>query len=249
MRHQGRIRKWLAAAAGAAALLSVLHGPAATATADGTRTLAGNTLNLHQCVYAPTPGADYMTMLVPSRDGRFATGTNTSAAPDRSLSCGNGDGNYAPVLPWAALESLDLGAGRYLNLHQCVYYSDLQHDHLTVIVPGRGSGWSAGTNVSDTPDTQVSCGPGRGLYSLVPLLSSVKALDLTAGRYLSLQQCQYYSSHLTDHFSTFLPSGDGRFTTGTKISNTADTTTACGAGDGNYNPIPLLSGARALSRT
>ncbi|MEU3409630.1 hypothetical protein ABZ766_37585 [Streptomyces sp. NPDC006670] len=249
MRHQGRIRKWLAAAAGAAALLSVLHGPAATATAAQAPPPAGNTLNLHQCVYDPTPGVDYMTMLVPSLDGRFTTGTNTSATADRSLSCGGGDGNYTPALPWAALESLDLDSGRYLNLHQCVYYSDLQHDHLTVIVPGRGSEWSAGTNVSNTPDTQVSCGPGRGLYYLVPLLSSVKALDLTAGRYLNLQQCQYYSSRLTDHFTTFLPSGDGRFTTGTKISATADSSYTCGAGDGNFTLIPLLSATKALSRT
>ncbi|MFH7599208.1 hypothetical protein WDV06_29540 [Streptomyces racemochromogenes] len=249
MRHQGRIRKWLAAAAGAAALLSVLPGPVATATADEARTLAGNVLNLHQCVYQPTPGVDYFTTLVPSRDGRFTAGTNTSAAPDRELSCGAGDGNYTPVRPWSSFTSLDLGSGRYLNLHQCVYYSDLQHDHLTVILPGGGSEWSSGTNVSNTPDTQVSCGPGRGLYYLVPLLSSVKALDLTAGRYLNLQQCQYYSSRLTDHFTTFLPSGDGRFTTGTKVSGTADTAYTCGSGDGNFTLIPLLSGTKALSRT
>ncbi|MFJ8165219.1 hypothetical protein ACIRBY_30460 [Streptomyces sp. NPDC096136] len=246
MRHQGRIRKRLAAAAGAAALLGLLTGPAA---ADQARPLAGSVLNLHQCVYAPTPGVDYFTTLVPSRDGRFTTGTDTAAAPDRDLSCGGGDGNYTPVRPWAAFESLDLGSGRYLNLHQCVYYSDLQHDHLTVIVPGGGSEWSAGTNVSNTPDTQVSCGPGRGLYQLVPLLSSVRALDLTAGRYLNLQQCQYYFDRFTDHFTTFLPSGDGRFRTGTKVSGTADTAPTCGSGDGNYTLIPLLSGTKALSRT
>ncbi|MGW2681279.1 hypothetical protein [Streptomyces sp. NPDC001436] len=246
MRHQGRIRTWLATAA-AAALLSGLPGPA---NADEVRPLAGNTLNLHQCVYAPTPGVDYLTTVVPSRDGRFTTATNTSGAPDAALSCGSGDGNYTTIHPWAALHSLDLGSGRYLNLHQCVYYSDLQHDHLTVIAQNGGSEWSAGTNVSDTPDTQVSCGPGRGLYTLVPLLSSVRALDLTAGRYLNLQQCQYYYGRLADHFTTFLPpSGDGRFTTGTKVSPTADTTPTCGSGDGNYALIPLLSGTKALSRT
>ncbi|MEU3317293.1 hypothetical protein ABZ743_32085 [Streptomyces sp. NPDC006662] len=246
MRHQGRIRTWLATAV-AAALLSVLPAPA---TADEVRPLAGNTLNLHQCVYAPTPGVDYLTTVVPGSDGRFTAATNISGAPDGALSCGGGDGNYTTVPPWAALHSLDLGSGRYLNLHQCVYYSDLQHDHLTVIAQNRGSEWSAGTNVSDTPDTQVSCGPGRGLYQLVPLLSSVKALDLTAGRYLNLQQCQYFYGRLADHFTTFLPtSGDGRFTTGTKVSRTADTTPACGSGDGNYTLIPLLSGTKALSRT
>lgn len=246
VRHTGRVGKWLAAGLSAAALLLV-PGPA-HADAGHRRPLAGNTLNLHQCVYAPTPGVDYMTMVVPSRDGRFTSATNTAAAPDPDLSCGAGDGNYTPLRPWAALQSLDLSAGRYLNLHQCVYYSDLQHDHLTVLV-SRGGEWSTGTNVSNTADTTVECGPGRGIYYLVPLLSSVKALDLSAGRYLNLQQCQYYYGRLTDHFTTFLPSGDGRFTTGTKVSNTPDTTPTCGNGDGNYTLIPLLSGTKALSRS
>ncbi|MCX5197548.1 hypothetical protein OOK31_27240 [Streptomyces sp. NBC_00249] len=247
MRLKGRVRTWLAATAATAALLLV---PGPPATADSPRPLAGNYLNLHQCVYAPTPGVDYITTVVPSRDGRFIAGTNTSAAPDQNLSCGNGDGNYTPIRPWASFQSLDLSAGRYLNLHQCVYYSELQHDHLTVVVSRGGGEWGTGTNVSNTADTTVDCGPGRGLYYLVPLLSSVKALDLTAGRYLNLQQCQYYYGPLADHFTTVItPAGDGRYSTGTKVSNTADTTPTCGRGNGNFTLIPLLSGTKALSRT
>ncbi|MFD8146436.1 hypothetical protein [Streptomyces sp. NPDC059708] len=253
MRHQGRIRKWLATAAGAAALLSVLPGPAATATADEARpSLVGRYLNLHQCVYLPALGGDYFTVVVPGRDGRFTTGTNTSAAADADASCGPGDGNFTTTVPVTWAQTLDLNAGRYLNLHQCVYYSPAQRDHITTVVSLGGGEFSTGSNVSDTRDTTPNCGPGRGLYSLVPLLSEVKALDLSAGRYVNLQQCVYYYGRngFNDHFTTVVPTTrDGRFTTGTKVSNTVDTAPTCGPGDGNFNLIPLLSGTKALSRT
>ncbi|MFD8982376.1 hypothetical protein [Streptomyces sp. NPDC059564] len=251
MHHKGRVGTWLAATLSAAALLLVPGPAGADAHADHLRPLAGDILNLHQCVYAPTPGVDYLTTVVPrSGDNRFAAGTNTAAAPDRDLSCGAGDGNFTAIRPWASFQSLDLSSGRYLNLHQCVYYSELQHDHLTVVVSRGGGDWGTGTNVSNTPDTTVECGPGRGLYSLVPLLSDVIALDLGAGRYVNLQQCQYYAGSLADHFTTVVPTRrDGRFTTGTKVSNTAAAAPACGRGDGNFNLVPLLSGTTALSRT
>ncbi|MHC5903698.1 hypothetical protein ACVNF4_07260 [Streptomyces sp. S6] len=250
MRHTERAGKWLATALSAAALLLAPHPAHADARSERLRPLTGSTLNLHQCVYVPASGADYFTTVVPSRDGRFTAATNTAGAADRDVSCGGGDGNYATVRPWSALQSLDLGAGRYLNLHQCVYYSDLQHDHLTVIVSRGGGEFSSGTNVADTPDTAARCGPGRGDYQLVPLLSDVIALDLTAGRYVNLQQCQYYYGTFADHFTTVVPTRrDGRFATGTKVSATADTSPTCGGGDGNYTLIPLLSGTKALSRT
>ncbi|MEV7546591.1 hypothetical protein [Streptomyces sp. NPDC089915] len=252
MRHQGRIRKWLAAAAGAAALLSVLPGPVATATAEDRSALAGRYLNLHQCVYTTAFGGDFFTTVVPSGDGRFASGTNTSATADQSLSCGSGDGNFSTLHPWAGFDTLDLNAGRYLNLHQCVYYSDAQRDHVTTVAYLGGGEFSARSNVSDTRDTAPDCGPGRGLYRLVPLLSDVKVLDLTAGRYVNLQQCVYYYGRngFNDHFTTVVPTTrDGRFTTGTKVSGTVDTAPTCGPGDGNFTLIPLLSGTKALSRT
>ncbi|GAA0327266.1 hypothetical protein GCM10010302_77850 [Streptomyces polychromogenes] len=250
MSLQGRIRKWLAAVAGAAALLSVPAGPAATA--DSRPPLVGRYLNLHQCVYTPTFGADFFTTVVPSLDGRFTSGTNTSATADTSLSCGAGDGNFSPLHPWAGFDTLDLNAGRYLNLHQCVYYSDAQRDHVTTVAYLGGNDFSARSNVSDTRDTTPDCGPGRGPYHLVPLLSDVKVLDLTAGRYVNLQQCVYYSGRngFNDHFTTVVPTTrDGRFTTGTKVSGTVDTSPTCGSGDGNFALIPLLSGTKALSRT
>ncbi|MCE0444802.1 hypothetical protein LT493_04400 [Streptomyces tricolor] len=83
---------------------------------------------------------------------------------------------------------VDLTAGRYLNLHQCVYYNSFTRDHFTVVVP-IDTDFSAGTNVSNTPDTAPSCADGNGIFQLIPLLSGVKALDQNTGRYVNLQQC------------------------------------------------------------
>ncbi|WP_327412750.1 hypothetical protein [Streptomyces sp. NBC_01233] len=69
---------------------------------------------------------------------------------------------------------------------------------------------------------------------------------------MNLRQCVYsYGERgFDDHFTTVAPTTrDGRFATGTKLSDTADTAPTCGRGDGNVNPIPLLSGTKALSRT
>ncbi|KIZ19649.1 hypothetical protein [Streptomyces natalensis] len=138
-------------------------------------------------------------------------------------------------------------ASGYLNLHQCVYYSGSASDHFTTVVTGGDGRFAAGTNVSNTADASVSCGAGDGNYSLVPLLSGVKALNLSNGRYLNLHQCVYYSGSATNHFTTVVTGGDGRFAAGTNVSNTADTGVSCGAGDGNYSLVPLLSGVKALT--
>jgi len=181
MHLKRQVRTWLAAAATAAALFAS-PTPTASANANAQAPQAGRYLNLHQCVYMPASGIDYFTTVVPSRDGRFTTGTNTSDTANTSSSCGAGDGNFEPLQPWAGVQSLNLSAGRYLNLHQCVYY--------------------------------------------------------------------YGQSPFNDHFTTVVPTtSDGRFTTGTKVSNTADTTPTCGTGDGNFTLTPLLSGTKALSRT
>ncbi|WP_209439687.1 hypothetical protein [Streptomyces bicolor] len=140
-----------------------------------------------------------------------------------------------------------IAASGYLNLHQCVYYSSSATNHFTTVVTSNDGRFAAGTNVSGTADTQVSCGAGDGNYQLVPTLSGVKALDLTSGSYVNLHQCVYYSSSASNHFSTVVTSNDGRFAAGTNVSGTADTQVSCGAGDGNYQLVPTLSGVKALS--
>ncbi|MFJ9866005.1 hypothetical protein [Streptomyces sp. NPDC101165] len=240
MRHQGHLRTWLIAAVSAVAL-SLAPGPA-TAAADPPY------LNLHQCLYWGRVQTEDLTTVVPSLDGRFATGTNISNTADSRVTCGGGDGNYIHSVALDLVTNLALNAGRYLNLHQCAYYSTYWEDHETTVVPNPGGQAGAGTNISDTADTTPSCGPGTqiGSYEVIPLLSSAKALDLHAGRYLNLHQCVYYSSSLKDHFTTVVTSRDGRFAAGTNISDTADTTPSCGPGDGNFVPVPILSGVKAL---
>ncbi|MEV4611121.1 hypothetical protein AB0K43_00770 [Kitasatospora sp. NPDC049258] len=238
-----------AALAGAALSVAALIGPAPAATAaTAPQPPAGRYLNLHQCVYngpfLPT-SFDLMTTVVPSGDGRFGAGTNVSGASDPGPACGSGDGAYE-LNVYRAVESYDLTTGRYLNLHQCVYYSDFNQDHLTTTVPATDFKFTAGTNVSTTRDTAPRCGGGGGVADLIPLLSSATALDLTAGRYLNLHQCMYWFDGRRDHFTTVAASGDGRFRAGTNISNTPDTRPSCGPGDEQYKLIPLLSGVKAL---
>ncbi|MFD7598748.1 hypothetical protein ACFV6D_37710 [Kitasatospora sp. NPDC059812] len=57
-----------------------------------------------------------------------------------------------------------------------MYYFDGYRDHLTTFAPSGDGRFKAGTNISNTPDTKPSCGPGDGRYQLIPVLSGVKAL-------------------------------------------------------------------------
>ncbi|MFJ3789608.1 hypothetical protein [Kitasatospora sp. NPDC090091] len=243
-----RILPRSAALVGAAASVAALVGPVpAAGAATAPRPLAGRYLNLHQCVFdAFRPGSfDLMTTVVPSGDGRFSAGTNVSDIVDPSPVCGGGDGTYVPNV-YRASQAYDLTAGRFLNLHQCVYFSPYNRTHLTTVVATTDRKFTAGTNVADTRDTAPRCSDGGLVDPPVPLLSSATPLDLTVGRYLNLHQCMYYFDGRQDHFTTVAPSGDGRFRAGTNISDTPDTRPSCGAGDGQYQPVPLLSGVRAL---
>ncbi|MFI6156177.1 hypothetical protein ACIBCA_26225 [Kitasatospora sp. NPDC051170] len=238
------------ALAAVAALSAALTTPA-SAVHGAPRGPSGRYVNLHQCVYnsplSDETHFDLMTTLVPSSDGRFAAGTDISDTPVPSAVCGPGDGNYELDV-YTAAEPYDRTAGRYLNLHQCIFWSDYNKDHLTTVVGTTDVKFVAGTNISDTRDTAVVCG-GGGTDHPIPLLSSATPLDLTAGRYLNLHQCLYYFDRYRDHMTTFAPSGDGRFKAGTNVSNTPDTKPSCGPGDGNYQLIPLLSGVKSLPLT
>lgn len=67
---------------------------------------------------------------------------------------------------------------RYLNLHQCTYFTQVLGDSLTSVVAD-GSVFDAGTNVSNVPDSSLRCGPGNGGYILNPGFSGVQALGQT----------------------------------------------------------------------
>ncbi|GHC45463.1 hypothetical protein [Streptomyces cinnamoneus] len=242
-------RPAVAAAVGVCAFVGMAAPAPAAPQPPQARAAASGYLNLHQCMYYSSSATNHFSTVVPSSDGRFAAGTNVSGTADSQVSCGAGDGNYQVVPILSGVKALNLASGRYVNIHQCVYYSSSATNHFTTVVPSSDGRFAAGTNVSNTADSQVSCGAGDGNYQLVPILSGVKALDLTSGRYVNLHQCMYYSSSASNHFSTVVPSSDGRFAAGTNVSNTADSQVTCGAGDGNYQLVPILSGVKALAVT
>ncbi|GHE15442.1 hypothetical protein [Streptomyces alanosinicus] len=250
MRDKLRVREWFFAAVGAItlALVPSLAGAATTAPAQHSRQLAGRYLNLHQCLYYSASAADHFTTFVQSQDNRFLAGTNVSDTQDSTPACGGGDGNYGLIGLLSGVKPMDLRGGRYLNLHQCTYYSASAVNYFTTAVPSRDGRFLAGTNVSNTPESKVNCGSGDGNYTVVPNLSYVQTLDLTSGTFLDLHQCVYYSDANTDHFTTLL--GGGRpFATGTKVSTTAETAPVCAAGTQGYNLLPILPGVKALPVT
>ncbi|MFC6884865.1 hypothetical protein, partial [Actinomadura yumaensis] len=96
--------------------------------------------------------------------------------PDTAPTCGNGDGNYNPVPILNGVKALALSTGRYLNIHQCMYYSPTTTNHFSTIITSRDGRFAAGTNISNTPDTAPTCGNGDGNYNPVPILNGVKPL-------------------------------------------------------------------------
>ncbi|MFH8347649.1 hypothetical protein [Streptomyces sp. NPDC018045] len=242
-------RPWrlvLAMAAGAwTATATAAPAPAQDRVAE---VAASGYLNLQQCAYYASSLDDHFTtVLTPSGDGRYSTGTQLSSTPDTQPRCGPGNGNHVPIPLLAGATALNLSAGRYLNLHQCDYYRSASTDRFTSFVTPSGDGrYATGTNVSNTPATNVTCGPGNGNHVPNPGLSGVKALDLSAGRYLNVHQCVYYSQRLASHLTSVVPAPDNRYTTGTKVSNTADTRPVCGSGNGDYVLVPLLSSVKSF---
>ncbi|MGP3690341.1 hypothetical protein ACTVZO_37565 [Streptomyces sp. IBSNAI002] len=245
-------RAWrlvLTMAAGMCALIAA--APPSTAwTHDGEAGLAAPSgfLNLHQCAhYASSLDDHFSTFLTPGGDGRYSTGTKHAAAADTAAACGPGNGNHVPVTLLHGVRALNLGSGRYLNLHQCDYYRAASTDHFTTLVtPGGDGRYSTGTKVSNTPETGPACGAGNGSHVPNPGFSGVKSLDLIAGRYLNLHQCVYYSERHASHLTSLVPAADTRYATGTNVSDTADTAPVCGPGNGDHVLIPLLTAVKTV---
>ncbi|GGN28841.1 hypothetical protein [Streptomyces fuscichromogenes] len=235
-----RTRKWLLAAVVGLTAWAFAPGPAAGAA-------PARYLNLQQCMYYWGPAADHFTTVTPSSDGRFKAGTNVSDTKDTAPACGAGDGNFAPVPILSGVTALDLRSGRYLNLQQCTYFSPSAFDYFTTVGGSQDNRFKAGTNVSDTqdPPNDAVCGSGDGNYVLVPSESYTRSLDLTSGKFLNVHQCLFYSAEHTDHDTKYL-GGGGSYSAGSNVSGTADTAPVCGPGAAGYDPIPLLSGVRAL---
>ncbi|MEU1815906.1 hypothetical protein ABZ543_12005 [Streptomyces roseifaciens] len=160
-------------AAAVAGGISLALGSTAVAEQPGPR-LAGRYLNLHQCVYVGS-GGHYTNVLPNTANTAFNTGTNVSNTPDTALSCGPGGGGWRPAPANSAVKAFDLTTGRYLNLHQCVYFSAGQH--YTAVLPNTPNvNFNTGTNASRTPDTALNCRPGSPGWSLDQLNSAYRPL-------------------------------------------------------------------------
>ncbi|WP_211769574.1 hypothetical protein [Kutzneria sp. CA-103260] len=139
----------------------------------------GRYLNLHQCVYSNNKFL-YTNVLSTTPNTPFNTGTNIAYAPDSAVKCGSAAAGWTLDSVNTGVQSLDLAAGRYLNLHQCVY-SNNSFLYTNVLSNTPNTAFNTGTNVSDTRDTVARCGPAAAGWRLDAVNSAVQSLDLTPG--------------------------------------------------------------------
>ncbi|UQI45181.1 hypothetical protein M1P56_12895 [Streptomyces sp. HU2014] len=224
------MRRFSVAAAAVAGAIGLTLGSTAVAEQPRARP-AERYLNLHQCVYVGS-GGHYTNVLPNTANTAFNTGTNASSTPDTALSCGPGGGGWSPAPANSAVKAFDLTAGRYLNVHQCVYFSAGQH--YTAVLPNTPNvNFNTGTNVSNSADTKLNCASGGGGWRLLLANSAVESFELADNRYLNLHQCVWTSSGM--YYMGLLPNTpNANFNTGTNASRTADTALSCRAGGGGW---------------
>ncbi|WP_219460253.1 PASTA domain-containing protein [Nonomuraea rhizosphaerae] len=132
---------------------------------------AGRYLNLHQCTYYRIYH-EWFTTILPTSAG----GTNVSNVPETGANCPPQLAEGFNVPSRSGVVALDLTAGRYLNLSQCVYLTD-DNDLATIILPWSVAGGGGGTNVSNVPDTGVNC-QTFAIWGALQSLKGGMALDL-----------------------------------------------------------------------
>ncbi|MEV8590932.1 RICIN domain-containing protein [Streptomyces sp. NPDC051180] len=236
--------KLLTVLAVAALALPLAATPAAGASHGAPTALAAagdpGYLNLHQCAYTGSPARHFNNFMPFTQLPAISAGTNASADADTALSCGAGGNGWRLDAGSSGFKALDLKAGRYLNLHQCVYRNAAGEAITSVLPDVSSAAVRAATNVSDTMDTEPSCGPGNiGGFSFDGASSSVSAFDLGAGKFLNLHQCHYLKPTAPGtgiNYTNLQPNtADTRFNTGTNVSDNQDTAPACGAGGDGWN--------------
>ncbi|GAA2720444.1 MULTISPECIES: hypothetical protein [Streptomyces] len=86
----------------------------------------------------------------------------------------------APAPAAASARQAAYRANGYLNLHQCVYQYPSTGAVLTSVAPNAATtAFNTGTNVSNTADTAVKCGPGNPNWSFLSSYSAAYTIDLT----------------------------------------------------------------------
>jgi hypothetical protein len=212
--------------------------------------------NLHDCSYAGN-GDRFNINVSAGYPGGWTAGTNTSNTPDSTLLCGpTGGGGYVSA-GWG-FESYDLLAGRYFNMHECSYAGG--GDRFEVLVGAYPGAWTAGTNISNTPDSTLLCGPtgGAGYASGGWGFESYDLFDTARGRgYIEFQMVASAPAALYPqtaalggaNFSTQIDSGNitvvaTTLTTpiaGDNLANAAEDNTVLIAGTTTPNtPVTIL---------
>ncbi|MFB7175967.1 hypothetical protein ACFCYM_34955 [Streptomyces sp. NPDC056254] len=133
---------------------------------------------------------------------------------------------------------LAMGKTRYVNLQSCDYRGTWDFT-TTVTTP---SGYTSGTNVSNTADSSPTCVAPAGGWAYASGNSGVAALDLLGNQYLNLQSCDYRGAW---DFTTTVNTPSG-YTSGTNTGNTPDTSPSCAPPAGGWGYAPDNSGAVAL---
>lgn len=125
------------------------------------------------------------------------------------------------------------GVKRYLNLHNCDYRNGSTTLQIVQVVDVPGASFSGGTNVSNTADSALDCGPGQGPWVQHDAGSAVGAFDLLGNRYFNLHGC-VFRYLTTSSLTTQTVPTTGAMTSGSNTSNVADSTAGCASSQGAW---------------
>src|SRR5690606_31264528 len=150
----------------------------------------------------------------------WTAGTNASNTAGTALGRGPGDQNWAVHPAASGVQAIDLLGSRYFNLHQCDFFNGSTGAHIISSSAVGEESWTAGTNASNTADTELDCGPGDQNWAVHPAASGVQAIDLLGSRYFNLHQCDFFNGSTGAHIISSSAVGEESWTAGTNASNT-----------------------------
>ncbi|MEZ4861099.1 MAG: hypothetical protein R3C14_07330 [Caldilineaceae bacterium] len=189
-----------------------LFGQPTTATAGRLEVGRKRYFNWHECEYVVNgAGRKYDTA---AYNVQANAGTNVSNSRDAAASCGTAiAGSF---LRTRTVTPIDLLGKRYINLHECHYYSAGAQDN---------AGWNGGSGASNAAVGSIGCGGPAAGYVLDN--NSVKNMDLFGNRYLNIHECHYTLDNATDL-------DHDAFNLASNTSTTPNTSPNCGPPYGTY---------------
>ena len=211
-------------------------------------------LNLQGCTYFSSSSLWFNSFNPTPFDGTaYDANTDVSNTAAAGLSCGPATSIYTAQPASSGFLALALLGRRYLNLHQCTYQNSSTSAWYTSATPtpfstASPADFDAGTNVSNTPDGALLCGPPSSGYVYQPTSSGLQALDIRDARYLNLHACVYRQNTTNSWYTSINPTpfGGTQFDANTNASNTPDAAMSCGPAPSNYTYQPNSSAFQAL---